>query len=140
MEGIDKLEKPKNCTVRFELKENQFTVTKELSNIGISNKSNIVTKGKSFSAKLTPYKGYVLTEVTVKMNGRDVKAPFNNKSCNIKISKVMVILPFSLNLKNHKLLVLKSLSLRKEVANLSTLKLKQKQNLLILQATKRLQL
>lgn len=88
MEGIDKLEKPKNCTVRFELKENQFTVTKELSNIGISNKSNIVTKGKSFSAKLTPYKGYVLTEVTVKMNGRDVKVPFNNKSCNIKISKV----------------------------------------------------
>lgn len=88
MEGIDKLEKPKNCTVRFELKENQFTVTKELSNIGISNKSNIVTKGKSFSAKLTPYKGYVLTEVTVKMNGRDAKAPFNNKSCNIKISKV----------------------------------------------------
>ena len=36
--------------------------------------------------------------------------------------------------------MLKSLSLRKEVANLSTLKLKQKQNLLILQATKRLQL
>lgn len=103
-----------NATIHFELKENEFYANKSLKNVNITNKNHIVTKGKAYSAKLTPKKGYVLTNVTVTMNGKTIKTQFNQKTCNIKIKKINGDIAISATAKKAQTISAKSFTKKKK--------------------------
>lgn len=54
--------------------ENRCSITNSLNKIMSSNTTDVIMKGESYTATLTPYGGYVIDTITVTMNGIDVTA------------------------------------------------------------------
>lgn len=69
-------------------KKKTFLVSTLLSKASSSNITKNINEGDSYQAIITPYSGYKLSNVSVKMGNIDVTPSFSKSSCIINIPKV----------------------------------------------------
>lgn len=86
---INESENLNNATIHYTINDNQVYVKTFLKNATINNKKEIVTIGSKHKVKITPKKGYKLTNVSVNyeyLNFPYGKVPFNSNCCNINFN------------------------------------------------------